>query len=90
MQIVINYMAQLRARTGTSSEVIDLPEGSSARDLVAALADSHNRDVAALLVEDSGTPVSTLLFFVGEDRRGWEEVLHDGDRVTLMTPISGG
>ena len=73
--------AQLRARLGQSTFSISLPAGATGRDLVSALRARHSS--AAPLLGVSRLAVNCE--YVTED-----VVLHDGDEVAVITPVSGG
>jgi molybdopterin converting factor small subunit len=90
IKINIEYMAQLRLRADAPSEVITLEEGSRIADLLLAIAKKNGEALRSLILEEDGLPSNTLLCFVGDDQEFSDFVLSDGQRVTLMPPISGG
>jgi molybdopterin converting factor small subunit len=90
VNIRVEYMSQLRTRTGCSEETFALEPGSDLAALLRAIAEHHDESVRDLLFDDGGTPSPTVLGFVRSEQAPWEHVLCDGDVVTLMTPISGG
>jgi len=81
MNVNVEYTAQLRLRTGTSSESIELNDGARVEDLIAAVGGRH--DIQDFLP-------GSLLCFVGGSQAEADQSLSDGDQVTLVTPISGG
>ncbi len=90
MKIRVDYTAQLRLRAQCDAEDVDLPEGADAAALVRVVAGRHGVEVASLLLSADGRPAATVLCFVGDSQAEWDQVLVDGDAVTLMTPIAGG
>ncbi|HEX8206456.1 MAG TPA: molybdenum cofactor biosynthesis protein MoaE [Solirubrobacteraceae bacterium] len=76
MQVKVRLFAQLRERAGSSSVDVELPEGASVADAIAALG-----DVAA------GLPV---VMAVNREYADEGAVLSPGDEVALIPPVSGG
>lgn len=97
MKIRIYYLAQLKNAIGRAEEVIDLPQsvsdsgsvGFTVGQLLAHLGASHP-PLRRLLLTSEGTPQPTLLIFVRDEQTSVAHVLHDGEEVTLLTPIAGG
>jgi MoaE-MoaD fusion protein len=76
MQVRVRLFAQLRERAGSSSVDVELPEGASVGDAIAALG-----DVAA------GLPV---VMAVNREYADEGAVLSAGDELALIPPVSGG
>jgi MoaE-MoaD fusion protein len=76
MQVKVRLFAQLRERAGSSSVDVELPEGASVRDAIAALG-----DVAA------GLPV---VMAVNREYADESAPLSPGDELALIPPVSGG
>ena len=76
MQVTVRLFAQLRERAGRSSVDVELPEGASVGDAIAALG-----DVA------SGLPV---VMAVNREYADEGAVLSQGDELALIPPVSGG
>jgi molybdopterin converting factor small subunit len=90
MNIVVEYTAQLRDRTGCESEPFDVSDDATLADVLKAVVDRHGADVAGLLLDEDAAPSASLLCFIAEEQVVGSATLSDGDVVTLMTPISGG
>lgn len=76
------YFAALRERVGQASERVDLPD--SVRDVA---------ELARYLVELRPALAGALggvRFAVGEHFVGAEQLLHPGDVIALIPPVSGG
>ena len=81
MKIEVLFFAQLRAALGTEREILDVQEGGKVSDVVSALRSRPAwRDIALL----------PLSYAVNEEFVEETCALHDGDRVALLTPVSGG
>ena len=81
MTVNVEYTAQLRVKTGMASESISLAEGACIKDLLDTVAGQH--DIQEFLA-------GSLLCFVGSSQADPSQQLAEGDRITLLTPISGG
>lgn len=81
MIITVRFFAMFREHLGTGQATVDLPEGATARDgYEAAL---------------SGTPalqglVSSVMLMVNQEYVEPNHVLHDGDELAIIPPVSGG
>jgi molybdopterin synthase sulfur carrier subunit len=81
MKIELLFFAQIREAFGTGSEEIDVKNGATVDDVVTMLRQRDEwRKVARL-------PVS---FAVNERVVDGGRVLEPGDRLVLLTPVSGG
>ena len=76
MKVRIRLFAQLRERAGRGELELELPEGASVRDAIAAVG-----DVAA------GLPV---VMAVNREYAREDVVLRAGDELALIPPVSGG
>jgi MoaE-MoaD fusion protein len=76
VQVTIRLFAQLRERAGRSSLEVELPEGASVRDAIAAVG-----EVAA------GLPV---VMAINREYADESAVLSAGDELALIPPVSGG
>ena len=89
MTVEVEYMAQLRVATGCRSDRLEIAAGSTLAELLAVAADRYDESAASHFVRD-GKPSPSLLCAVRGAQASWDYKLQDGDRVTLLTPISGG
>ncbi|MCI0376459.1 MAG: MoaD/ThiS family protein [Gemmataceae bacterium] len=90
MNITVHYLAQLKQAAGMPSEVIDVPEGCSVHALLKQLMERRAHTLRALVCDSAGLPHPALLVFVGDDQVEPNQVLRDGDHVTVLTPMAGG
>lgn len=81
MKVTALLFAGLREEAGESRVEVDLPEGSEAGDLVAAVLDDPKR---AKEWRD------VLLYAVKNDYVAPDHPLCDGDEVALIPPVAGG
>ena len=82
MRIEVLYFASAREAARRSSEALDVPPASTLADLKPILAARHPALAAGF---------AALRFAIGERFAPSEsESLHDGDRVALIPPVSGG
>ncbi len=80
MRIRIRYYASLRELIGTSSEELDLEEGSRVGDLMRVIMGLHEalKGLKGILIAVNGEYVEM------------DEELREGDLVALFPPLSGG
>ena len=84
MKITVSYTAQARDAAGTASEPVELPDGATVKDLVAAVAGKHGESLGKIIDHPS------IIIVVGDEQAPTDRVLHDGDSITVLSPISGG
>ncbi|MDQ6835276.1 MAG: molybdenum cofactor biosynthesis protein MoaE [Actinomycetota bacterium] len=76
MRVRIRLFAGLRERAGAGELELDLPEGARVRDALA--------EVGPLT---AGLPV---VMAINQEYAGEDELLHGGDELALIPPVSGG
>jgi molybdopterin synthase catalytic subunit len=81
MRVTVRYFAGLREAAGSSREERTTLEGTTAGDLFAAIAADHPR-IAPM---QGSTMLMVNRAYVQSDH-----VLHDGDELALIPPVSGG
>lgn len=92
MVVTVEYTAQLKRAAGTSREDIELDDDGTLIDLVNAITERHDENLARMLKTPEGTPQPTVIPFVDNEQARWDasSILRDGVTVTLLSPISGG
>jgi molybdopterin converting factor small subunit len=83
MTVVVRYFAAARAAAGTDTEKVQLADGATVDDLVAALAAAHGPDLARVLER-----CSYLLDEVAVRNRS--QALADGAVLDVLPPFAGG
>jgi len=81
MKTRVRLFAILREKVGASELTLELPEAATVADLLKEMA----RRYPTLLDGASPTMVAVNAEYAQESR-----VLHDGDEVALIPPVSGG
>lgn len=93
IHITVQYHNILRARAGISAETLDMPEGSTLRDLLHHVAETHGPVLREVLFTADGAVSSHLVVFRNRhllpatDR---DAMLADGDELLLFPAIAGG
>ncbi len=77
--VTVLYFAQLRDRCGCEREQVDTPAGT-VRALYEERAACHGLPL----------PPRGIMPAVNEDLARWDTVLHAGDTVAFLPPVSGG
>ena len=92
MIITVHYCAQIKQAVGAAEEKVEVEAGCTAQDLIAILAKQRGEPLRSFLLDDDGSCRTNNLLVVGDEQVPWgvARVLEDGDRVTLLPPISGG
>ena len=90
MKITIEFSAQLKRAAGCREISVEIPEGGSATDAACRAVDAIESDVSHLLFNESGAIQPSLLVFVNDMQADSDHVLNDGDRISFLSPISGG
>ena len=81
VKVAVRFFALYRERAGRTSMPLELPENSTVGDLIA-----HVRDIFPLLAP----PDVDIVAAVNAEYVEGSTVLHPGDEVALIPPVSGG
>lgn len=81
MRVTVQLFARLRELTGTDHIALEVPDGATVRDVWAVAAGQHP-PLAPL-----GGAVS---FAVNADFAKPSRVVHEGDDIAFLPPVSGG
>lgn len=81
MHVRVKLFAMLREKADAAALMLDLPDGASAADAVAALCEQF----PALRAQAERSACAVRLTYVPRETR-----LHDGDELALIPPVSGG
>ena len=92
MIVTIEYTAQLKQAAEVSSEEVTLPKGATAKDAILQVAAEQNEALKKILLSEDNTISPSLLFFIDDQQVVDLEsfTMTAGDRITMMSPISGG
>lgn len=92
MTITVRYSAQARLAAGVASEDVELVNGSALRDLLGELARRHGPAMERVLLDEEGSPRSSILLCVGDRQVSPtdQRQLAEGDEVTILPFIAGG
>ena len=89
MRVRVEFIAPAGLVEGRQDIELELPAGSSVRDLVAALVHRHGPQAGGLILQPDGqTPY--VDFIVGGRVVPYDHALRDGDEVAVLPPIHGG
>jgi molybdopterin synthase catalytic subunit len=88
MQVRVLFFGVLKDLLSSSGEAVMLPEGATVAQLMEQLRNGNGIDHRA---ESAGHPVwSALAVAVNREYAAAAAVLHEGDEVALLPPVSGG
>jgi molybdopterin converting factor subunit 1 len=81
MRVHLLYFGILKDVFGATSQNVDLPEQATVAALLNLLQKSSSNET---------TPWRSLAVAVNREYQGLDTMLHDGDEVALLPPVSGG
>jgi molybdopterin converting factor small subunit len=90
MRVTVHYMAQIRRSAGCIEEEVHADAPMTLHEFLRLLGDRRNGDFRGLLLDETGSPRRSLLFFVGDTHADLSQTLQDGDAVTILAPMAGG
>jgi molybdopterin converting factor small subunit len=89
MKITIEFSAHLKSLVGTSREELELPAGSSIADALQLIVRNHPEQLRAALF-NGGALRPHVLLCVDEEQVAHTFRLNNGDKLLVLSPISGG
>lgn len=95
MRVKVQYLGVIRSKLGKKEEEVDVKEGASISDLLSRLTKTYGENLKSLFDEDEKNVLDpsyivTINGFLTGRLRGMKTRLKEGDRIALMTLISGG
>lgn len=88
MNITFNYFAQIRKMAATESETVRVPDGATVAEALRTL--DHGDEFKDILFDGSGNLRTVILLIVSDMPAAPDQVLNDGDRVQVFSPVAGG
>lgn len=95
MRVKVQYLGLIRSKLGKREEEVDVKEGSFLSDLLNKLTKTYGESLKSLFDEDEKNVLDPSFIvtingvLIGQ-LRGMKTRLKRGDRIALMTLISGG
>jgi len=92
MKISLEYVAQVKEAAGFASESVTIPDGSTLKDLYKIIVKEKNSSFRTLVFDEKLEPVASILVIVNDEQIDdlTEYQLQNNDRVTILSPMSGG
>jgi len=91
MRVKLQYLGLVRSRLGKQEEEIELKEGAFLSELLGKLTEIYGETLQTLLGSDTESRLDpSIVITVNGVSRTADLRLHEGDRVAIMTLISGG
>lgn len=81
MRVHVKLFAVLRDKAGVSDLQLELPDGANVSRAVRRLAESHGELTSHL---------PRVAFAINQSYVKSDAILHDGDELALIPPVSGG
>lgn len=92
VQVRVKAFAMLREMIGKES-VVDLPGGSTIRDLLGQIASGHADFAGRVFSPDNSLSSSVIVLVNGKNilqHDGLQTLVSDGDEVAIFPPVAGG
>ena len=92
MEITVEFTTQLKAALGCGERAIQLDDHATVAAAVDQLASQLDAPTRELLVDGQGALLPSIIVCLNDQQveRASESTLKDGDRLTLLSAISGG
>ena len=92
MKINLRYTAQLKDVAKVGTDEIELGENDGIQVLLDCLVKKYDKAFGAILFDKDGNYRNSNLIVINQSQVNYAEdsLLKDGDKVTIMSPISGG
>ncbi|MEM2935925.1 MAG: MoaD/ThiS family protein [Candidatus Bathyarchaeia archaeon] len=91
MRVKLQYLGLVKNRLGKKEEEMDLKEGAFLSELLNKLTEIYGENLKTLLGSDKESRLDpSIVITVNGISRTTDLRLHEGDRVAIMTLISGG
>jgi len=92
MPVTIEYVAQLKRAAGNATESLEITENQSLSNVSRNLCEQDGESLANILLTPADEISPTLLLFLNDEQISLDEnqLIQDGDTLTISTPISGG
>ena len=92
MIVEVQFTAQLKREADIGKEQIELDNGKDLRELIHLLFKRYSEGFDAILFDNMGTYRPSVLLVLNGVQVMYDDsnTLHDGDIVTIMSPIAGG
>jgi len=95
MRVKVQYLGVIRSKLSKTEEEVDVKEGASLSDLLNRLTKTYGENLKSLFDEDEKNVLDpsyivTINGVLIGRLRGMKTRLKGGDRISLMTLISGG
>ena len=92
MRVTVRYFGQARQFAGVAKADVDVDEGASVNDVLAALMSDENEQLRAVLVDADGKLLSNVLAAVRDEAIDptAKNQLAENDEIVLHTALAGG
>ena len=89
MEVIVAFTTQLKAALGISESSVTLEDGATVQNAIDSLALQYSSEFAPFLLSN-GQLMPSVLLSVNDQQVDATAPLSDGDRLTLLSAISGG
>lgn len=94
IEIVVEFTGLAKAIAGSQAVTLSFPEGTTYRDIVRTLGESHPELIGILIAEDGETFLSSNMFVIDGNLANpvmiMDQKPKNGEHIHLMSVITGG
>jgi MoaD family protein len=88
--ITLEYFAQARQAAGCDHDQFDMETSLTLQELIQRSCERHGEGLSEILLDQQKLAAWILVSINGTAATNHEQILHDGDVIRLLSPISGG
>ncbi len=92
MKVNVEYTAQLKTIIGAGAEIFEVDDRTNLSGILSIIAEKYGDKLQDVLLDKDGNLQPSVLVSVNDAQADplVNEPLHDGDRVSFMSPMAGG
>jgi len=92
MTIKLRFTAQIKDAAGVGIDILELPKNENLQSILKRLTERYGENFRRILYDDKGIYNNSNLIVVNQVQVYYNEndILNDGDELTLLSPVSGG
>jgi len=94
MRVTVKFFTALREIVGKREEVLEFSKGTTIKELLKHLSESHGQALKEYIYNERGRAKSHLQFLINGKSittlKGFETKLKDGDKIAIIPPVGGG
>jgi MoaD family protein len=92
MKITFKYFAQSRQVTGRETEQLEISDGSKVTGTLGKLAEQYGHAFRSLVLDEKDSVRPSIMILIDGQPlpHGKDQILNDGNEVSIFSPVAGG